>query len=882
MNTSTAPLQAGLSGAGGLTDREARRRLERFGPNEIEKPPGPGIPRMFLEQVGDILVLFLIGATLVSVLAGELLDASVILAIVAVNSVIGVVQQYQAQRALEALDELAAPTARVRRRGGWRVIPSRELVPGDIVAVEAGDRVPADMDAIESANLRVDESILTGESVPVEKDARAGNHHLFAGTTVAYGRATGVVTATGMRTRVGRLARTIARSPNEDPPLKKKLNAVGEALAAACLLLVGATLAAGLLRREPLLEMFLTSVSLGVAAVPEGLPAVVTVVLALGTRRMSARNAIVRNLASVETLGSVTVICSDKTGTLTMNEMSVTEMFCGGERFAVSGSGYAPEGQFQPLGRHSGDAPTPAHEPLRTMLLGGLLCSDALLQKEKRGWRVIGDPTEGALVVAAAKAGLRRAECESVYRRVFEIPFDSTRKMMTTIHRTPEMQNGAPRYVSFTKGSPDVVLGRCTSVMLQDSRVRIDPVIRRQLESTVRSMASRALRVLALATREWDGEGWRSGAVEDGLMLVGYFGMIDPPRPEAGPAVAKCRAAGITPVMITGDLVPTAMAVARSIGICAEGEKAVLGSDVGRLSDTALLKVARDARVYAEVSPEHKSRIVQALKQDGHIVAMTGDGVNDAPALKWADIGIAMGVKGTDVAREASDMVLTDDNFATIVTAIEEGRTIYANVRKCIRYLLSCNSGELITVVGAVLAGMGRPLVAAQILWVNLVTDAAPAIALGMEKPEQDTLNARPPDPGQGIFTLGMVVRLLAEGLWIGALSLGTYAFDLYSGGSIAHARSMCFGVLVFMQLFHANNCRSERRSVFESGPFSSIPMVLALAVSALAQLFVMAGPLAPVFGVEQLAAAEWLFVAVVSATIVPVSETIKTVVPVE
>ncbi len=863
----------------GLSDREARRRLARFGPNELKKERGPGLLQMFIEQFQEILVLLLIAAAAVSALAGEWVDATVIMAIVIVNAATGVVQEFRAERALTALREMAAPSARVYRQGLWKTVPSCEIVPGDLVAVEAGDRVPADMEIVEALNLKVDESILTGESVAVEKDGTAGKDLLFASTTVVYGRCKGYVTRTGMGTRVGLLAKTLGESQDEEPPLKRKLDVVGQNLAVACLALVAITFLIGVLRGEWWLEMFLASVSLGVAAIPEGLPAIVTVVLAIGTRRMSRQNAVVRKLASVETLGSVTVVCSDKTGTLTRNEMSVTEIFCGGRRYSVSGTGYSPEGEIAPLEGEgdSGDA-----GPLERLLIAGLLASDALLQEGKKGWHIMGDPTEGALVVAAAKAGLSRDHCESLYPRVFEIPFDSNRKMMTTLHLEGVPRGRATRYVSFTKGAPDRVLAKCTRTVVAGSVVPLNEAVRQVYAAVSTEMAGRALRVLAVATREWNGEGWKNGRVEEDLTFLGYFGMIDPPRPEAILAVSTCRKAGVRPVMVTGDQAPTALAVARQLGIAGGGTRPVVGKDIDSMDDDELVRAARTAPVYAQVSPEHKVRIVTALKRDRHIVAMTGDGVNDAPALKWADIGIAMGVKGTDVAKEASDMILADDNFATIIKAITEGRTIYANVRKSIRYLLSCNTGELITVVGAILCGFGRPLLAAQILWVNLATDAAPAIALGMEKPEHDVITTAPPDPGQGIFTWDMTWRILVEGLWIGCISLGTYVIVLRSGGPVAHARSMCFAVLTFSQLFHANNCRSHHQSLFKLGAFSSLPMVVAVALSSVIQALAMVGPLRVMFGVDLLSAMEWCWVLTASATMIPLAEVMKNSLPTE
>jgi Ca2+-transporting ATPase len=870
----------------GLTTQEARKRLEQFGPNELRKAPGPGVLGMFVQQFKDVLVLLLIAVAGISAAAREIVDTLAILAIVLVNAVIGVVQEFRAEKALEALKEMAAPLAKVNRDGVWAPLPARELVPGDLVSLETGDKVPADLQVRDSANLRADESILTGESVPVDKSA---GDLLFASTTVVYGRATAIVVETGMQTRVGHLAEQLAQMPSDEPPLKRKLAQAGRGMVVAGLLLMALTFAIGARRGEPWLEMLLTSVSLGVAAIPEGLPAIVTVVLALGTRRRSRRNAIIRKLASVETLGSVTVICSDKTGTITRNEMSVTEIYCGGRHYLVEGSGYEPTGDIVlssqgPVMVPAGDAVEAQASPdwaarggLPALLLSGVLASDAVLQKAGSEWTILGDPTEGALVVVAAKAGIQRDEAERKYPRVDEAPFDSDRKMMTTIHQLSRSGGGVTGHVSFTKGAPHVVLRNCDSVVTQDGIVPLDDAERNQMANVVTGMASRALRVLAVAFREHSDDLLMARQeVESGLVFLGFWGMIDPPRPEVKRAVRLAMRAGVRPIMITGDQAATGMAIAREVGIAGPDTVAVTGKDIQAAGDQTLARIVGQASVFAQVSPEDKSRIVSALKSNGEVVAMTGDGVNDAPALNLADIGVAMGIRGTDVAKEASDMVLADDNFATIVAAIEEGRTIYSNIAKSLRFLLSCNLSELVTVIGAIIAGLGSPLSAAQILWMNLVTDSVPAIAVGMEKPEKEVLETGPPDPKRSIIPPALLWRTGLEGLWMSGLGLATYVSSLGSGAEGAYARTVCFATLVCAQLFHANDARSNTQSLFKMGLTTSAPMNAAAVASVLLQTLLFASPLARVFGLVTLSPRDWAYVLLASITIVPFSELLK------
>ncbi|NPV70524.1 MAG: cation-translocating P-type ATPase [Firmicutes bacterium] len=877
----------------GLTKAQAKELLEKIGPNELRPEPSRGILLRFAEQLKQVLVIMLLAAAIISAAAGEWLDFAAILAIVVINAAIGVLQEYRAEKALQALKRLAAPVARVLRDGAWTAVPARDLVPGDVVSLEAGDRVPADLILLESANLRVDESILTGESVPVEKMPAAGSRAggdsaLYATTTVVYGRGKGRVDLTGMDTRVGRLAATLSSAPDEEPPLKRKLEQMGKNLGIAAVVLIGLTFVAGILRGEPSLEMLLAAVSLGVAAIPEGLPAIVTIVLAIGTQRMSARRAIVRRLAAVETLGSVTVICTDKTGTLTRNEMSVTELLAGGRKYVVTGGGYDPLGEVIPVdvdgipmppapltAPRGASGPDGLRGPLEALLAGGVLASDAELQQGESGWEIVGDPTEGALVVVAAKAGLGRESLAPVYPRVDEIPFDSARKMMSTIHRYAPA-DGQASHVTLTKGAPSIVLERCSHAWMDGGVVPLTAEVRSQIAAASQDMAQRALRVLALGYHRFDHRPEPAGEViEEGLTFVGLWGMIDPPRPESRKAVEDCRAACVRPVMITGDQAPTAMAIAHSVGIATGGMPPVSGAEIDRSSDDRLAEMVKRSSVFAEVSPEHKSRIVHALKRGGEVVAMTGDGVNDAPALKWADIGISMGLKGTDVAKEASDLILADDNFATIVAAVEEGRIVYSNIVKAIRYLLSCNSGELVTVTGAILAGLGSPLSPIQILWVNLVTDAGPAIALGMDRSEAGVLRFSRPNPRDNLLSAGMTVRLLAEGLLIGGLGLGGYWFALARGGR-DYARTVCFLVLALSQMFHAQNCRSPRRSLLGMGLFRSRPVNLALLASLVLQGLAVFSPLRRAFGAVPLAAGDLAVVVLAAASVIPLGELLK------
>ncbi len=847
----------------GLDGEEAARRLRNYGPNALQEKPPRSLLSMFLGQMKEILVLILLGAAVISGALGEWEDSIVILIIVVLNAVIGVIQENKAEHALKALKDMTKPSAKVLRAGKVQQVSAEELVPGDVVLLNAGDSVPADLRLLEAVSLRANESALTGESVPVEKDAGAikaeqasigdRKNMLFMGTTITGGRGKAIVVETGMRTQLGRIAQLLDEAVAEPTPLQQRLGKLGKILGAAAVAIVALVFFIGLWRGEDLLEMFMVAISLAVAAVPEGLPAVVTIVLALGVTRMSRRRAIIRKLPAVETLGTATVICSDKTGTLTKNEMTVVGTYVTGRLFKVTGAGYDPGGKFLDL--NGNEIRALDDEGLKLLLLGGLLNSDAQLEDTGKGCRVIGDPTEGSLVVAAAKAGLSRESALQSYPRLAEIPFDSDRKMMTTFHS----RDGSVR--SFTKGAPDILLSRCTGILTEKGSASLDDDTRRGLLEVNSQFASGGQRVLALAVRQWPGvpDGLSPGNAERDLTFVGFFAIQDPPRPEAKEAVAVCRRAGIRTVMITGDHRETAVAIARELDIMQPGDDSLTGEQLEKMDDEELKKVVNRVAVFARVSPEHKLRIVKALKHHGHVVAMTGDGVNDAPALKRADIGAAMGITGTEVAKEASDMVLQDDNFATIVKAVEEGRTIYNNIRGSVQYLLSCNTGEIVAIFSALLLGLGSPLSPIQILWLNLVTDGPPALALGLEPPQKGIMNRPPRKPKEGLFSEGVGARIIWQGMLIGILSLAAYWLALIWGRTMEEAHTMAFITMAMSQLVHSFNVRSMRLSLFTIGLGSNRSLIYATLVSAAAMFIVVFTPFVrDVFETAVLRPSDW------------------------
>ncbi len=883
----------GGDAARGLSVAEAERRRREHGDNVLRERPAEGWWWKLLRQFQELVIWILIAAAVIAGAMGDWADAAAIVAIVLVNAIIGFLPEERAQAALAALQRMTAPLAKVIRDGEARAIPAREVVPGDRLELEAGDAVPADARLLESFSLKVQESALTGESVPVEKEAACeaaaeaaiGDRRtmVHAGTVVAAGHAAAVVVATGMETELGRIASLLETTGPETTPLQRRLAELGRILIVVCLAVVGVIFALEVWRDGGLAamwadgmfgEVLLRAVSLAVAAVPEGLPAVVTVVLAIGLQRMVARNALVRRLPSVETLGSVTVICSDKTGTLTRNEMTFREIVTADGSWHVTGVGYAPQGQFLPEGGANAE---PAGAPdLRRLLQIAARCNNAEVRpgEDGGGWQVVGDPTEGALVVAALKGGVSRTEPDEPV--VFEIPFDSDRKRMSVVVRLAD----GSRMLE-TKGATEAVLPCCVAERRDGRDVPLSEERRHEITATAGALADRALRVLSLACRplgERESVEQAADSVERNLVHVGLVGMIDPPRDEVKLAVETCRSAGIRPVMITGDHPATALAIGRELGMVEAGGRAVTGAELEELDDAALAALAPKVAVYARVSAEHKLRVVKAWQAAGAVVAMTGDGVNDAPAVRAADIGIAMGVTGTDVTKEASDMVLTDDNFTSIVAAVEEGRGIYDNIQKFIHYLLSCNAGEVLVMFVAALAGWPAPLAAIQILWLNLVTDGLPALALGLEPPEADIMERSPRPPREPVITWARGLLILSHGVIVASVSL--FAFWWTWAGEPArlpYARTVTFCVAALSQLFFAIGCRSDRRTALELGFFSNPWLLAAVAVSALLQLTVVTLPYAQgVFEVGSQLGSDWFLViglALIPVTVIEVAK---------
>ncbi len=868
----------------GLTTEEAQRRLRIYGPNQLAEAPRPTFWQQLWDQINSFVVWLLIVAALISAFLGDYVEAGAIMAIVVLNAVLGVVQERKAEEALAKLRQMAAPDAHVIRDGRRQVIPAREVVPGDIVILEAGNYVPADVRLVEAVNLRIDESALTGESVPVNKDAeirldaRASigdrANTAFMGTVVTYGRGRGVVVATGMQTQLGLIARMLQTVQNEPTPLQRRLEQLGRTLGWAALAICGLVFVVGWWQGNDPLEMFLIAVSLAIAAVPEGLPAVVTISLALGMREMVKRHALIRRLASVETLGSTTVICSDKTGTLTQNEMTVTRVWAAGQLLEVTGSGYQPSGRFLLSGKEVDPTRYPA---LLTALWIGALNNDAELvisgaSDSEATYAVAGDPTEAALVVAAAKVGAFKAKLEEAFPRVAEIPFESERKRMVTIHRvahprrediSPYDEPPADPYVVLVKGAPDIILGLCTAMLDAEGNVRpLDDAARQEVLAANEAMTQAALRVLGVAYRplkDLPAE-VTPEAVERDLVFVGLLGMMDPPRPEVIPALQKARRAGIRTKMITGDYPNTALAVAREIGLLEPGHRALTGAEIDAMSDAEFRQVVPVTDVFARVSPTHKLRIVEALQAQGEVVAMTGDGVNDAPAIKRADIGIAMGITGTDVAKETADMVLTDDNYASIVAAVEQGRIIYSNIRKFVYYLISCNLAEIATIFLATLAGLPSPLKAIQLLWLNLITDGAPALALGVEKGDPDIMERPPRPPKEPIINRPMWIGVALQTVAITFATLTAYWLGLQAHPDTPEfAETMGFATLSFSELLRAFTARSERYPLYKIGVFSNPTMnwaVFSSVVLLLAVIYI--PPLNPIFDTVPLGWAQW------------------------
>ena len=843
----------------GLTKAEAQERLLKLGYNELKKRKGRGVLSIFADQFKGLLIMVLIAATVISFVLGETTDGYIILIIIVINAFMGLAQEYKAEKAIERLQELASPVATVLRDKKIMDIPAKEVVCGDVIILESGDFVPADGRLFDISYLKVDEAPLTGESVPSTKvievlpDVMLADREnmVYMGTTVTDGRGKAVVTSTGMNTEMGKIAEIIQSMEREKTPLQEKLEDFSKVLtggiAGFCVLIF----VLGTVRGEPTFEMFLTAVSLAVAAIPEGLPAIVTIVLALGVQRMIKSNALMRRLKAVETLGSATIICSDKTGTITRNEMMVSRIFVNQTMYTVTGRGYSPTGSFY-VGNRKKEVSS--DESLLLVLKIGALCNDAQVHKEV----AVGDPTEACLIVSAAKAGLQKEELEERFERVIEIPFSSERKRMTTINK----KNG--KFAVYTKGAPDVVLDLCTHVLEGGKNSLLTEEKKQEILSVYNNMASKALRALAMAYKEIEEIPEKDEDIESDLIFVGIQGMRDDPRPEVKDAITSCHEAGIKSMMITGDFKATAVAIAEEVGITG---KAFTGEELDSMSDDELTRVVEDMGVVARVSPEHKTRIVTALRSKGHIVAMTGDGVNDAPSLKKADIGIAMGVTGTDVAKEAADMVLTDDNFASIVKAVEEGRHIYDNIKKFIYFLLCCNVGEIFVLLFALLLGFSRPLIPIQILWINLVTDGFPALALGVDPEEEGIMKRSPRDPKESIFAEGRGRSVVEFGLVMSVLVLIGFHFF---GGSTEHARTLAFSTLVFVQLAHTFNSRSEHKSIFDIGFFSNKYLVGAVLLSVGLQLSVVYTPvLQPLFGTVPLNIFDWGLILALSSLII-------------
>lgn len=819
----------------GLTTREAEKRIQTYGYNELKHKKNKSAILIFLSQFNDFIVWVLIVATVISGIMGDKADAVTILIIVFVNAILGFVQEFKTEKSLEALQELAAPTCKVIRDGSLKVITSRELTLGDVVVVDAGDRIPADGKFIDASNMVVDESLLTGESVGVSKDTTKDKNQGYMGTIILKGRGMILIDAIGMNTEMGKIANLLDNIEEERSPLKERLNSLGKILVIACLVICAVVTILGIIRGNDITEMFLLGVSLAVAAIPEGLAAIVTVALALGVNRMLKRNALVRRLPAVETLGCTSVICSDKTGTLTQNKMTVKEIFINGRIYEL-------------------DRELPSnYEMLKKAFV---YCNDTnydynVSKVEKA---LMGDPTETALISAFFKDVKEMKNFVEKAKRVYDIPFDSTRKMMTVIMNEDNCET------CYMKGAPERVINKCNYI-LENGRVKpMTMAKKKQICSYIDIMSNKALRCIAAAYKKEDIK--KSEDVENNLIFIGVAGSMDPPRPEVKEAVMKCKLAGIKPVMITGDHKNTALAIAKSINICNSDDQGLSGEELEKISDDDLEEAVKKVRVFARVSPNHKLRIVKAFKKNNNIVAMTGDGVNDAPAIKEADIGIAMGISGTDVTKEAAAMILTDDNFATIVSAVEEGRIIYDNIRKFIRYLLSCNLGEVLTMFLASVFYLPNPLTPIQILFVNLATDGLPAIALGVDPPDKDIMMQQPRTKSEGIFARGLWEKIIVRGCLIGVCTLFSFELARLFAMDLATCRTISLCTLVMSQLLHVFECRSERHSIFEIKIFSNPYLLGAVCVSVIMICSILYIPfLKSVFNTVSLTLDQWALV---------------------
>jgi len=859
----------------GLKSSIAEDRIKKYGPNIIKEAKKRSAFMIFIDQFKSFLVLILIVASLFSIILGEVKDALVILAIVLLMSLLGFIQEYRAEKTIEALRKLTTPKAKVIRDGVLKVIDASQVVPGDLVIVEKGDRVPADIRLIESLELHVDESSFTGESIPVLKNASAivppkapiyeRKNMVFMGTYVIRGKGKGVVVATGMNTELGKIARAIEEAPIEKTFLQKSLDKLGKNLGYMFIASVLIVFILGYVRGlGTLLELLMTSIALAVAAIPEGLPAIVTIILALGVWRMAKKNAIVKKISQVETLGITTVICTDKTGTLTKNEMTVRKVVLPSGLVAdVSGSGYSLEGKIHVNGREVDVESLP--EEFKLLIEAAVLCNNAFLRIENGKVRIIGDPLEASLLILAEKAGVSTDSLRGVRVRVLEIPFDSSRKMMTTVHKVSE------EFIVYCKGAPEVILSKSKYVMINGEVIKLADEVIKQIESEVKNYASQALRILAFAFKKVKEPDIKK--LEQDLVFLGFVGIMDPPREEVYEAIAKAKEAGIKVIMVTGDHKETAIAIAKEIGLEVKGKLVLTGKELEEISDEELGKIVDNVAIFARVTPSHKVKVVKALKNRGHIVAMTGDGVNDAPALKIADIGIAMGIRGTDVAKEAADLILLDDNFSTIVKAVEEGRIIYDNVKKPIRYLISANIGEVTSILLSEIANLPLIFRPAQILWMNLITDSFPAIALGLEPSEPGIMSKKPKDIIKELFTLKTMSYAIFIGLIMAVITMFLYLINLPL--NISYARAAAFTFIVFSQVMYALSSRSAENTITKLGILSNRSMVYALIVSIILQLLAIYG-LPSMFDVEPLSLSDLSLIMLISLILILVDETRK------
>jgi P-type Ca2+ transporter type 2C len=860
----------------GLSHFEADTRLKKNGLNELIKKKGESVFSIFASQFENFLVLLLIIAVGISVFIGHIIDAAVIAIIIVMNAVLGFVQEYKAEKAMEALKKLSAPQAIVFRDGKRHKIHAKDLVIGDIILLQEGDKVPAGAKILEAFSLQINESTLTGESTPVSKEVavlseKTGvsdqSNMLFMNTTVTRGRCKAIVVATGMSTQIGKVAKMIQSVDDKDTPLQKKLASVGKSIGIAVIVIAVAVFVMGLFRGGEIYDMLITSIALAVAAVPEGLPAIVTITLAIGLSRMARSKALIRKLPAVETLGATTVICSDKTGTLTKNEMTVTDIYADEKLYNVTGTGYLPIGKFF---HEKSIASVLTNKALNLVLMIGSLCSTAQLDKNRR-WEIFGDPTEGALIVSAHKAKIEKKKLLKQYKHIGEIPFDSTRKLMTIAYLTPTKKK-----VAYVKGAPEILLSKCTHIFKNGSIKKINYEDKKNILDANKKMAGSALRVLGMAYRMLPEKHkkFEAKTTEKDLIFVGLQGMIDPPREEVKDAIAVCKKAGIKPVMITGDHEATAVAIAKELDILDDGE-VLTGAELDKLNETEFFKQVRNISVYARVSPEHKVRILKAWQKKGAVVAMTGDGVNDAPALKNADIGVAMGVVGTDVAKEASAMVLQDDNFATIVKAVEEGRGIYDNIQSFIRYLISSNMGEVLTIFVASLLGFPLPLIAVQILWMNLLTDGVPALALGIDPPAKNIMLRPPRRHDKSTIDKNMWIFIMFVGVVVMAGTVGV--FNKFMSAGIDYARTMAFSTIVMFQMWNVFNSRTKD-SIFTKALWNNKWLIIAIISSIILQLVVIYTPVSQFFGTVVLKAIDWVWVVGSSLSVVVAVEIFKLV----